>query len=122
MARNVVLLATDSPASREQVAGMLPGGKFEFVTVADGMAALKSIKVEREHLRLLVLTFQLPKVPGWQVLRQVQSHPQLREIPVILLTAAGDPVGSKFREPFEYFEVVALPCDRQRFKPRSSTR
>jgi CheY-like chemotaxis protein len=40
------------------------------------------------HPRLIVLDLVLPKVDGWAVLKHLQEDKDLREIPVIVITAA----------------------------------
>jgi len=39
------------------------------------------------HPRLIVLDLILPKVDGWAVLKHLQADKELREIPVIVITA-----------------------------------
>ncbi|MBI3191418.1 MAG: response regulator [Pedosphaera parvula] len=40
---------------------------------------------------LLLLDIRMPKVDGVEVLRQVKQHPELKKIPVIMLTTTDDP-------------------------------
>lgn len=40
---------------------------------------------------LLLLDIRMPKVDGVEVLRQVKAHPELRKLPVIMLTTTDDP-------------------------------
>src|SRR5215471_16303671 len=40
---------------------------------------------------LLLLDIRMPKVDGIEVLRQIKENPQLRKIPVIMLTTTDDP-------------------------------
>lgn len=40
---------------------------------------------------LLLLDIRMPKVDGVEVLRQIKEHPELRKIPVSMLTTTDDP-------------------------------
>jgi len=66
--------------------------------VRDGAAALDflfctgeySRRNREEHPRLVLLDVGLPKVDGIEVLRRIKSDPDLRTIPVVMLTASDD--------------------------------
>lgn len=40
---------------------------------------------------LLLLDIRMPQVDGVEVLRQIKQHPELRKMPVIILTTTDDP-------------------------------
>jgi CheY-like chemotaxis protein len=48
-------------------------------------------KREADVPYLLLLDIRMPRVDGVEVLRQVKAHPELRKIPVIILTTTDDP-------------------------------
>jgi CheY-like chemotaxis protein len=48
-------------------------------------------KCEKETSYLLLLDIRMPKVDGVEVLRQLKEDPELRKIPVIMLTTTDDP-------------------------------
>ena len=67
------------------------------ITVArDGEEALKILfnnqkGVQREKRPdLILLDLKLPKVDGLEVLRQIKSHPQIKLIPVVILTSSRE--------------------------------
>jgi CheY-like chemotaxis protein len=43
------------------------------------------------HAYLLLLDIRMPRVGGVEVLRQIKADPQLRNMPVIMLTTTDDP-------------------------------
>jgi CheY-like chemotaxis protein len=43
------------------------------------------------HAYLLLLDIRMPKVDGVEVLRQIKADPELKNIPVIMLTTTDDP-------------------------------
>jgi CheY-like chemotaxis protein len=65
--------------------------RFAVVEYADGMSALEGLKVVRPDL--ILLDISLPEMDGVEVLRRIRADENLRELPVIALTAhamAGD--------------------------------
>jgi CheY-like chemotaxis protein len=46
---------------------------------------------ENGRVYLVLLDIRLPKVDGTEVLRQLKSDPELRKLPVIMLTTTDDP-------------------------------
>ena len=48
-------------------------------------------KCEPETPYLLLLDIRMPKVDGVEVLRQLKADPELRKMPVIMLTTTDDP-------------------------------
>jgi len=94
-----VLLAEDDPADAELILTSLGGvGLAERVYVArDGEEALDFLLcragfAQREPApvpRLVMLDIKLPKVTGFDVLRQIKHNPRTRLIPVVLLTSSN---------------------------------
>lgn len=60
---------------------------FEVKTAVDGVEGLELIKKERPDLVLLDII--LPRQDGFEVLEQVKKDPELKDIPVLLLTNLG---------------------------------
>ncbi|MEM8642572.1 MAG: hypothetical protein AAGG51_27700 [Cyanobacteria bacterium P01_G01_bin.54] len=112
MAENTVLLLEDDPAVRDELKTLLPGGKFKLLEVSDSKTALDVIKREVETLRLMVIKFKMPKIPGWKLVKKAQEQPKLQGIPMVLVASATDTVAKAFPEPPEFFEIVQYPCDR----------
>jgi PAS domain S-box-containing protein len=83
-----VLLADDNADMRDYIRRLL-AGHCEVRTVADGLAALNSIRQRRPDL---VLTdVMMPGMDGLELLRQIRADASTRDIPVILLSArAGE--------------------------------
>lgn len=54
----------------------------------DGIAGFRA--VERETPDLVILDIMLPGQNGFDVCRKIKSHPELKNIPIIILTAKGE--------------------------------
>lgn len=90
-----VLLAEDDDGHAELIEGLLKeaGVKNGVLRFRDGQELL-------DHLAegpgdggrfLVLLDLRMPRVDGVEVLRRLKRDPQLREIPVVMLTTTDDP-------------------------------
>lgn len=88
--RGRLLVVEDVAMNRDLVEQVLEDD-FDLSFAVDGQAGLAAVARERPDLVLLDLS--LPIVDGWEVARRLKADPDLRDIPVIALTAhamAGD--------------------------------
>ncbi|HEY7391125.1 MAG TPA: ATP-binding protein [Bryobacteraceae bacterium] len=86
--RSRILLADDNSDMREHVAHIL-GSQYDLVAVADGRAALEQARRRRPDL--ILSDIMMPQLDGLGLLQELRADPQLREVPVILLSArAGE--------------------------------
>lgn len=111
MASNKILVIDDTTVVRVKVREMLPPGNFEVLEAKDGLEGLNFIR--QEKLSLIMLDFLLPKMSGWDVFQQVQAHPDLRKIPLVIMSGRKEEVTEKITEPFEYFEFLGKPFDQK---------
>ncbi|MHC5671998.1 response regulator [Nostoc sp.] len=111
MASNKILVIDDTTVVRVKVREMLPPGNFEVLEAKDGLEGLNFIL--QEKLSLIMLDFLLPKMSGWEVFQQVQANPELRKIPLVLMSGRKEEVTEKITEPFEYFEFLGKPFDQK---------
>jgi PAS domain S-box-containing protein len=83
-----VLLADDNADMRDYVRRLL-GERYDVTAVPDGQAALEAV---RRHRPDLVLTdVMMPVLDGFGLLAEIRADPDLRDLPVILLSArAGE--------------------------------
>src|SRR5580700_9876756 len=65
---------------------------FSVCAAADGEEALLQIAESKPDA--VLLDWMLPLVSGLEVCRQIRRAPQSRSLPIILLTARGEPAGS----------------------------
>ncbi len=85
MLKKRVLVVDDSPTDRQIVTTLLQKQGYEVTTAVDGEDALEKVAAERPPL--IVLDIILPKLNGYQVLRQLKSAPETRDITVILVSS-----------------------------------
>lgn len=83
-----VLVADDNGDMRAYIARLL-GAHWEVQTAADGQAALAAIR--RSAPDLVVTDAMMPGLDGFGLLAAIRSDPDLRDLPVIMLSArAGE--------------------------------
>lgn len=109
MSSHRILVIDDSMVIRRTVKDMLPAGKFEVVEAKDGLQGLELIHTCNPNL--IMLDFFLPKKNGYEVFLEIQNDPQLRAIPLLLMSGRKDEVTDKIQEPFEFFSFLEKPFD-----------
>jgi len=94
-----ILLVEDAPNDVELTLAALEENNLanEVVVVRDGAEALDYLfkrgvfKLRSSgHPAVVLLDLKLPKVDGLEVLQQVKSDPQLRAVPVVMLTSSRE--------------------------------
>jgi CheY-like chemotaxis protein len=69
----------------------------------------------REASYLLLLDIRMPKVDGVEVLRQIKADPELKKIPVIMLTTTDDPREVEHCHALGCSNYVVKPVDYDKF-------
>jgi twitching motility two-component system response regulator PilH len=82
-----VLVVDDSATDRQLATSLLQKQGYSVIAAVDGEEALEKIAVEPPPL--VVLDIILPGMNGYQVLRQLKSSPQTKDIKVILVSSKG---------------------------------
>ena len=111
MASNKILVIDDTTVVRVKVREMLTPGNFEVIEAKDGLEGYNLMR--QEKVSLIMLDFLLPKMSGWEVFQNIQTQPELRKIPLVIMSGRKEEVTEKFVEPFEYFEFLGKPFDQK---------
>ena len=81
-----VLVVDDDRAIREALADGLTDEGFSVQVAEDGAQAIQMMAAAPPDL--VVLDLMMPRMTGWQLIDEMQEHPGLRDIPVVVVTAA----------------------------------
>lgn len=84
-----VLIVDDETDVVDLVRYKLHGAGFQVITASDGLEALRQAREHRPDL--IVLDLMLPHMHGEEVCRQLKAGPDTAAIPVLMLTAKGQP-------------------------------
>jgi signal transduction histidine kinase/CheY-like chemotaxis protein len=79
-----ILLADDNADMRDYVQRLLQGS-YDVVAVGDGQTALE--RAQRWHPDLVLADVMMPRLDGFELLRELRAHADLKTVPVILLSA-----------------------------------
>ena len=99
-----VLIVEDDRDTRESLIELLDDEGYRTVAVANGQQALQHLV----HMRpcLIVADYVMPDMTGGDLVTAVQNQQALRDIPMVLLTAADPTVLRNVRVP-----VLRKPLD-----------
>jgi CheY-like chemotaxis protein len=83
-----VLIVDDEPGVVSGLAELLESEGYEVATASDGVDALDQL---RRGLRpsAILLDLMMPRMDGWDFRHEQMKDDELKEIPIIILTAAG---------------------------------
>ncbi|MCP4213636.1 MAG: tetratricopeptide repeat protein [bacterium] len=81
-----ILVADDVPMNRKLINEYLSSLDFEIIEATDGDEAFRLICQYKPNL--LLLDVKMPKMDGFEVAKKVKSHPELKDIPVIMISAS----------------------------------
>ncbi|MBN2383382.1 zinc-ribbon domain-containing protein [bacterium] len=81
-----ILIAEDTAFFRKMLADLLTKEGYEVLMAEDGEAALQMLKHELPALDLLILDLQLPKMDGFELLKQVRAAKLSQNLPVLVMT------------------------------------
>jgi DNA-binding response OmpR family regulator len=82
--RKTILICDDEPALRELIRASMDDG-FRFAEASDGILAME---LARElNPDVVILDLMLPRLSGLEVLARMSSDKQLKNVPVLVITA-----------------------------------
>ncbi|OAB42407.1 hypothetical protein PGLA_12085 [Paenibacillus glacialis] len=82
-----ILVVDDEPANLKVLINMLHSLHYSVIAVGSGQEALDII--ETEKVDLLILDLMMPHMTGYEVCKTIRQKQDLVDLPVIILTAAG---------------------------------
>ena len=81
-----ILVVDDEARMRKLVRDFLVKKGFEVMEAADGEEAVDTF-YEHKDISLLILDVMMPKMDGWQVVREIRQY---SKVPIIMLTAKSE--------------------------------
>lgn len=88
--KKIVVCIEDEPEMIDLVKLILRRAEFEFIGAVGGREGLE--KVRELQPDLVLLDLMMPDVDGWEVYRQMKADEELKQIPVIVVTAKAQSI------------------------------
>jgi len=85
-----VLVVDDTPANLQLLSGMLKERGYQVRPVPNGALALRAAESQTPDAILLDVT--MPDMDGYEVCRRLKQNPQLRDVPVLFISALSEPL------------------------------
>ena len=85
-----VVCIEDEPEMIDLVRLILGRKGFEVIGADGGIEGLETVK--REKPDLVLLDLMMPDMDGWEVYQQIKADPNLRNIPVVVVTAKAQSI------------------------------
>ena len=82
--RKKVLVADDTATVRKIAARLLASAGYEVLEAEDGRQALDL--VQNEHPDLILLDLLMPRMTGFDVLREIKKSARVRETPILVMS------------------------------------
>ncbi len=82
-----ILIAEDEPDIRDLVAFTLRFAGYEVVAASNGEEAVEL--APRENPDLILMDVRMPRMTGYDACRVMKADPNLKDIPIVFLSAKG---------------------------------
>jgi DNA-binding response OmpR family regulator len=118
LSKSRVLIVEDEPNIVESLNFILGQAGFDVETAVDGAEALQRLR--RQVYSALILDLMLPGINGFDVLRSVRSDGELKDMPVIVLTAKGQAADRQAAEAIGATAFITKPFSNAEIVQRVS--
>lgn len=88
MSKNKILIVDDAAANRELLCGYIEALGHTPLVAENGLAALQLMQTDAPDLVLLDIL--MPEMDGCELLRRMKHDPELRHLPVVMISALDD--------------------------------
>jgi len=107
MENRKVLVADDEVHIVNVVAMKLRNNGFDVITADNGAEAYKLCCEEKPDI--IITDYQMPQMTGIELIEKVRSNPDVRHIPIIMLTARGFAIEDEQKERLNVAECLSKP-------------
>ena len=109
-----IIIVDDDPDCIDVVKSILENAQYTVITASNKAEGLEKIKTEKPDLAILDVVMDSWQ-DGFELSRQLKKDPQLKNIPIIILTVVDQETGIDFKSSAP--DSVWLPVDAYMDKP-----
>jgi CheY-like chemotaxis protein len=117
-----ILLVEDDPRDAKRTIDALQGGRLRnrITHVEDGLEAMTFLRRDGEYADaprpdLILLDLHMPRMTGQEVLAEIKEDPELRRIPVVMMTASEQEKDIMAAYNLHVNSYVVKPVDVEQF-------
>ena len=96
MANEKILVVDDDEDIRDSLQAILEGRQYNVATAADRSEGMEKIKAEKPDLLILDVMMSTWQ-DGFEMARELKKNPELRDMPILMLTGVKDKTGIDFK-------------------------
>jgi two-component system OmpR family response regulator len=111
--RRKALVIEDHPDARALVSTYLQKMDLEVIEVAEGRSGIRALELSRPDL--VCLDLMLPELSGFEVCEFMRSRPELKDVPILVMSARAKPMDRAFAEEVGATAYLIKPFKRSEF-------
>jgi CheY-like chemotaxis protein len=108
--RITILIVDDEIVSRYTIEALLEADNHALLFAENGEQALEKAEIMRPDIMLLDV--MMPGMNGFMVCRKIRAHPQLSDLPIVMITAWDDPTARQRCLDVGANDVICKPFNR----------
>ena len=118
--KRLVLVVEDQEINQMVLGDILEEDGYEVIYADNGLEGLEAIQANLSSLSIILLDLMMPVMDGFQVLERVRGDPEMRRIPIIVLTAEKSAelkalqmgAADFITKPFDMHEIILARVSR----------
>jgi CheY-like chemotaxis protein len=114
-----ILVVDDSSTNIVLLEAILNGQGYQIETAQSVKEAYQIIK--KETVNLILLDLLMPRISGYDFLKEIKSNQSTKDIPVIIVSAVGDAENRKKSIELGALDFINKPIDIQYFIEKIDT-
>ena len=119
-----VMVVDDEDVLAEMLASLIEEMGLKSLVATNGEAALEILATGREPPALIISDVMMPRMNGLELARTLKCDPRLKDVPIILMSAAGRPIDNQWADGFIHkpfdLNVLASTIERHLNQRRRS--
>ena len=113
LGRRKALVVEDNPDARALVSTYLRTMDLDVTAVAEGRSAIRALQLAPPDL--VCLDLMLPELSGFEVCEFMRSRPELKDVPILVMSARAKPMDRAFAEEVGATAYLVKPFKRSEF-------